>query len=287
MADKIILHPLVVVNIADHFTRSAIQNGQDKAIGIILGSINKEILHIVDCIEVSFEQSKDEVKLAFHDFEEDFKLHKEAYPKNEVIGWYCTGARPEEVHSNAFRSISSWHESRKGNRITKEFLFLLMNPNAKMSDDALPITLYNEKMDPRKYRIQSDTAETVAVVHCAQESVEQKKGSKLIHHYENVHRGLKMMRDRLKVLHDYVQACKKKKIRPNIKILRQIKGVCNRLPTMQTSQFKSEFKGEYNDALLVSYLSSVTENSTSMGAIVQNFNSIYGNQSRSFMRYDE
>ena len=36
MAD-LVLHPLVVVNIADQFTRFSIQNGTDIAMGMLLG----------------------------------------------------------------------------------------------------------------------------------------------------------------------------------------------------------------------------------------------------------
>jgi len=156
-----------------------------------------------------------------------------------------------------------------------------------MSDEALPIAIYSHNLGViQKYKIQSDTAETVAVVHTAQEVVDQKEGSKLVHHYENVHRGLMMMRERLQLITAYVVACQEGKVKPNNRTLRNIKGICNRLPSMQTAKFKNEFQGEFNDTMLLTYLSSITKNSSSLGAIMSNFNSVFGAQGRSFMRYE-
>jgi len=77
------------------------------------------------------------------------------------------------------------------------------------------------------------------------------------------------------------------KVKPDIKILRQVKSICNRLPTMQTTQLNIESQTEFNDALLVAYLSSITKDSSAIGSLMQKFNQVYGSQGRSFMRYDE
>jgi len=284
------LHPLVVMNIADQFTLSTIQSGaEQETLGVVLGTAVDGIAHITDCIELSYEKQNSTAKLFFEEFEEDFKLHKQAYPYNKVLGWYCTGEKIESLHKNIHQSVMTWYGTRKSESGTEGLLFLMMNPQAKVTDEKLPIAMYNEKLEETEYQIKADPAETVAVVHCSQEATDAKKGSKLVNHFKEVHRGLTMMRERLNVIHDYVVECKKKKIPRDMETLRKIKGICNRLPTMQTEQLHKEFQSEHNDALLITYLASITKESGRLSSIMQNFNTIHGNTGRGgFMnRYDD
>eukprot|EP00954_Amorphochlora_amoebiformis_P027722 1387333-Amorphochlora_amoeboformis.AAC.2 len=101
----------------------------------------------------------------------------ESYKDNKVVGWYCTGDKPAARHSGLHEVIKDWYGLKKG-KIIAQPLFLMMNAEAKMTDEGLPITIYGDKMKTQKYTIKSDIAETVAVVHCAQEDLENKKGSK-------------------------------------------------------------------------------------------------------------
>mmetsp|Transcript_9244 Transcript_9244/g.13887 ORF Transcript_9244/g.13887 Transcript_9244/m.13887 type:complete len:293 (+) Transcript_9244:16-894(+) len=282
------LHPMVVMNVADHITRTHIQFNMDKAFGILLGTIVEGNLHATDCIEVELTEKGE---ILFKDVEEDLTLHKESYPKNEALGWYCTATKPTSEHMNMFQEISKWFKSRKGSIIPNP-IFLMMNPEAKMTDEKLPVIIYDIDMKQVPYQIKSDVAEDVTVVHCVQQGVENKKGSKLVHHYESIYSGLETMKERLSVLYRYVKDCKGKKVKPDPVILTKIKNICSRLPTMETAQLMNESRTDLNDSLLIGYLASLTRNSESVGAMMKKFNSIHGihgSQSRGFssMEYDD
>jgi len=51
--------------------------------------------------------------------------------------------------------------------------------------------------------------------------------------------------------------------------------MCHRLPTMDSEQFTEDFLGEYNDALLVTYLSTITKGTHMIGDVVDKFNSTF------------
>ena len=145
---------------------------------------------------------------------------------NEIVGWYCTGTKPENIHVEVQKKVSDWYSKRiGGKKLVDKPIFLMMNTHAKLSDESLPVMIYNSDMTDRTYKIHSDDAETVAVVHCVKEAkLENTKGSKcispyltwvilnvvlvVVSHYCSVYRAVAMMRERLKALHEYVLDCK-------------------------------------------------------------------------------
>lgn len=53
------LHPLVVMNISDHFTRARHQNPQDasvRVIGAIIGKQQGRVIELVNTVEISFKR---------------------------------------------------------------------------------------------------------------------------------------------------------------------------------------------------------------------------------------
>lgn len=288
---RVVLYPMVIINISDQFTRRAIQEKEEKAVGILLGTMEGSVLHVRDCLEIGFAQeTTGAIKLEFEGFATDYKLHKEAYPANKMVGWFCTGAALDEsqreIHAQVARHLGGMGpESSLVSSDARVPLLVLMNPSAQWTDGSLPISAFEgEALRECKYNISTAPSETVAICHVQQAGVKEKKGSQLAHQFESLQEGVGMLLKRLRALREYVVACRAGTARRDQALLRQIKGICNRLPTTATPDFKAEFQSEFNDALLVTYLSGLTQGTGAVKEAMSKFNTIQSEGSRGVSR---
>ena len=52
-------------------------------------------------------------------------------------------------------------------------------------------------------------------------------------------------------------------------MLRQVRSVCNRLPTIDSDKFRADFLTEYNDTLLVTYLATITKSAAMVNDVLE------------------
>jgi len=90
-------------------------------------------------------------------------------------------------------------------------------------------------------------------------------------HLNGLGNAIKMLRLRISILSKYLEQVKAGKIKKDHSILRKIASLCNLLPATDTATFKSELFIEYNDALLLTYLSSLTKSADQIQELVQKF----------------
>jgi len=64
------------------------------------------------------------------------------------------------------------------------------------------------------------------------------------------------------------------------RVLRDIKALVNRLPTMDGPDFKTDFLYEYNDALLITYLTTITKGSSLINEVMEKFNITHASSRR-------
>jgi len=278
------VHPLVVLHIADHYTREFQQVGKERVIGILMGEQQGRIVNVIDAFEIAFQtDDKDKsVTLELKAFETDLKLFKEAFPKYEALGWYSTGQKIEPNDALIQKAMAQFNERP---------LYMLFDPKSNGDNRELPVSIYEEVVHitaektstefmPTAFRIESEDAERVTAVHCAKVITNVESGSVVTPHYQTLAKAIAMLNSRVKVLHQYLRDVSQGKIEIDHKILRQIKGMCNRLPTMNSHEFKEDVFSEYNDALLVTYLSTITKSTQLVNEVVEKFNTTFVNQSR-------
>ena len=98
-AQRIQLHPLVVMNIADHLTRARYRQTDPKkpghrVIGVILGRQDGRTLEIMNSIELSFEETNPaDAQVTQITINEEFATkritaYKTMFPELEAVGWY-------------------------------------------------------------------------------------------------------------------------------------------------------------------------------------------------------
>ncbi|KAG4098405.1 Mov34-domain-containing protein [Neocallimastix lanati (nom. inval.)] len=272
------LHPFVLINISDHFTREKFQksSGNVKVIGALLGTQKGRSIEIFSSFEIPFIQNDNDIIVDEQFFLAKQIQYKQVFPNYEFLGWYSTGLYPTKYDIMCQQQFLKHNESS---------IFLQLNPSKIVSKD-LPVTIYESVIDvvngqsqmlfvQNKYQIVSGDEERIAIDHInVVTQTGDAKHTLLLTQLTNQRNAIKMLTDRIKVLYKYIEDVEAGKILPNHEILRQIAGICNRLPTISSKEFKNEFMIDCNDILLISYLSALTKGANKVNNLIDNFNGI-------------
>jgi len=276
---KLHLHPLVVMSIADHYTRDNVQANRDRVYGVLFGTQEGREVQIIESFEVAQAQEGSEgadetMGLRMANLEADMELFKEVYPKYECLGWYTMGGEPTPEDAQRHKLFANYNERP---------LLIMLDADAPDEEAKLPLKIFCEEVQiveqkateqfvEVEYEITADEAERVTAVHCAEVVTDENVASSVVPAYTNLSKATGMLNSRITVIHQYLKDITEGKVPIDHKILREIKGLCNRLPAMDSAAFKKDFLNEYNDALLVTYLSSITKSAGMVSDVVGKFN---------------
>ncbi|KAJ3011381.1 COP9 signalosome complex subunit 6 [Thoreauomyces humboldtii] len=281
----ITLHPLVITNISDQWTRTKVQLSVNNplVIGTLLGEQVGRGIEIFDSFEIPFkgEASVDSSDLSVREInavylKDKLEKIKEVFPKYEVVGWYATGTVPVPWELQMHLQMHSENDSA---------LFLKLDAVSPATAKDFPVAVYEsgletvagESSQPRffraQYRIETGEAERIAVDHVARTSnVQDGKGSALITHLVSQRNAIKMLHSRTRLLHDYVLDVSIGRVPRDHDIMRQVASLCHRLPTIDSPDFRKEFLTDYNDVLLMTYLATITKGTSAAHDLVDTFN---------------
>jgi len=251
------------------------------------------VVNIVDAFDIAYEFNEKEKTLDLKDnksfiealktFDDDKNLFRATFPQYEVLGWYTTGSSLEPIHHAIHKQMKQYNERP---------LLFLVDQRIDSKSRELPCTVFNELIHvsgdkitvefvPSPYKIESEEPERVTAVHCAKViSHTDANVSTVAPHYATLQQAVTTLNQRLKVIQAYLKDTQANKIKTDHSVLRAIKGMCNRLPTANTQEFKEGFVSEYNDNLLVTYLASVTKSASAANEVVDKFNLAFGQRRR-------
>jgi len=271
------LHPLTLLNISDHFTRVRMQEQiqSPQVIGALVGTQTGREVEITNSFELAFDVVDGKVIVNTDYFTTKQDQFRQVFPQFDFLGWYTLGRCPTESDIEIHKQMMTWNESP---------LFLQMNPYDIVTSKNLPITVYESIIDlidgqaqtlfiKSQYKIETGEAERISVDHVAHTTLgEGGEGSSLIAHLTTQRNAIKMLHTRIKILHQYLVNAKTDESCIDHDVLRQIAGLCNRLPTIDSADFRQEFLTEYNDVLLTSYLATITKGTNCINELVDKFN---------------
>jgi len=103
--DKVVVHPLVLLSVVDHFNRMGKVGNVKRVVGILLGSNRQGILDISNSFAVPFDEDGKDRSVWFldHDYLESmYGMFKKVNAKERVVGWYHTGPKlhPNDIAIN-------------------------------------------------------------------------------------------------------------------------------------------------------------------------------------------
>jgi len=271
------LHPMVIVNISDHFIREKVKTGKNQRIyGLLLGQQSGRKVEIYNTFEI----------LVSHDgvidsefLKKRFVQFQRVFSHDEILGWYSTG-KLENFDIGIHQQIEQYNESP---------LLLILDPDTKPGNQNLPIVLWETTVkvvdDKPKigftrvpYTIETTEAERIAVDHVANVSTGGR--SLLTSHLTTLQSAIKMLNSRVKIITRFVKESRDGTIPRDEGLLRSVNALCHLLPTIDTDKIKEDFLTEYNDALLVTYLATITKTTNAINEMIDKFNIAYDRHSR-------
>ncbi|CAH2066251.1 unnamed protein product, partial [Iphiclides podalirius] len=98
---RVVVHPLVLLSVVDHFNRMGKIGNQKRVVGVLLGCWRaKGVLDVSNSFAVPFDEDDKDKSVWFldHDYLENmYGMFKKVNAREKVVGWYHTGPK---LHQN-------------------------------------------------------------------------------------------------------------------------------------------------------------------------------------------
>lgn len=99
--ELVVVHPLVLLSIVDHYTRVA-KDTNKRVVGVLLGETFKGKADVTNSYAVPFEEDPKDPTIWYIDrqYHEDmYAMFKKVNAREKVLGWYSTGPkiRPADI----------------------------------------------------------------------------------------------------------------------------------------------------------------------------------------------
>ncbi|XP_021944566.1 COP9 signalosome complex subunit 6 isoform X3 [Folsomia candida] len=238
------LHPLVIMNISEHWTRTRAQNDgkQEQVIGAIIGQHKGRHLEIMNSFELVFQIVDDLIVIDRDYYRTKEEQFKQVFSEMDFLGWYTTGDIPTPSDIHVHKQITEIYESP---------VLLKLNPLVKNAD--LPIGVYESIIDivnsettmlfvQLPYVLATEEAERIGVDHVARMSAADNSETSLVaEHLLSQHSAIKMLHSRVKLILEYVKAAQRGDAPISHEALRHAYSLCHRLPALQPERFKNDF----------------------------------------------
>ncbi|KAH8306468.1 hypothetical protein KR018_011954 [Drosophila ironensis] len=278
------LHPLVIMNISEHWTRFRAQHSEPRQVyGALIGKQKGRNIEIMNSFELKTDVIGDETVINKDYYNKKEQQYKQVFSDLDFIGWYTTGESPTAADIKIQKQIAAINECP---------IMLQLNPLSR-SVDQLPLKLFESLIDlvdgeatmlfvPLTYTLATEEAERIGVDHVARmTSNESGEKSVVAEHLVAQDSAIKMLNTRIKIVLQYIRDVEAGKLRANQEILREAYALCHRLPVMQVPAFQEEFYTQCNDVGLISYLGTLTKGCNDMHQFVNKFNMLYDRQGSS------
>ncbi|KAJ7302919.1 hypothetical protein JRQ81_000043 [Phrynocephalus forsythii] len=267
------LHPLVIVNISDHYTRLMAQAAATGSAGIPLPAR-------------LWLRNRRPGRAQRRDLQQ---LRAQARRRHGFLDRPFLETKQEQ-YKKVFPMTTSWAGAHGHQREPR-----LPPPQSGYQPRAqgAPLSIYESELHvidgvpslifvKASYTIETVEAERISVDHVAhiKPSDGSSAATQLAAHLTGMHSAIKMLHSRIKVLHHLLAAIQKGDAPPEHALLRQVSSLVRRLPAIDLApKFQDDFLMEYNDTLLMTYLATITKCSNTMNEFVEKFTTAYDKQS--------
>lgn len=272
------LHPLVIMNVSEHWTRVKAQEGRSlQVLGALIGKQKGRFLEIFNSFELKFNIIDNDIIIDKEYYTTKEEQFKQVFSDLDFLGWYTTGGPPDESDIKIHKQVlADMNESP---------VFLKLNTVARHTDH-LPVKMYESVIDvvdgeatmlfvEIPFTLATEEAERIGVDHVARMSSDIGENSAVADHLTAQHNAIKMLHHRVKLILEYVKAINSGELPRNHEVLRDIYSLCNRLPVVNNIKFKEDFYNQCSDVLLITYLGAVTKGCNTTNQFVNKFSVLY------------
>ncbi|CAH8450192.1 unnamed protein product [Heterobilharzia americana] len=259
---SVLLHPLVILNISEHWTRNKVKENSTAVTvyGALLGKQEGHHIEISNSFELLLDDSQTSVNSGFYKTRET--QCKQVYPDLDIIGWYTTGG-PFNEKDELF--------NRQMQELNELLLILKLDPLQTCGEN-LPIRVYQSVVDndakvqprPVSYTLATDEAERIGVDYVARISMSStgQKSSMTAEHLLGNYQAIQMLNSRLQLIRSYISAVASGELPPNRAMLREINALIKRVPLMpstESAKGNDHLYRQANDVCLTALLASITQ----------------------------
>ncbi|XP_033760420.1 COP9 signalosome complex subunit 6-like [Pecten maximus] len=274
------LHPLVIMNISEHWTRVRAQEGKPtQVIGALIGKQKGRNIEVMNSFELVFDVIEDAIIINMDYYNTKEEQFKQVFSDMDFLGWYTTGDGPTQSDISVHKQVCQINESP---------ILMKMNPLSRQTD--LPVSIYESVIDlinneatmllvELQYTLATEEAERIGVDHVARvTAMDAGDSSNVAEHLVAQHSSIKMLHSRVKLILEYIKAVQAGEVPKNHDILRDAYSLCYRLPVLNTDRFKADFYNQCNDVCLMAYLGTITKGCNTINQFVNKFNVMYDRQ---------
>ncbi|CAD1472147.1 unnamed protein product [Heterotrigona itama] len=241
---KVVVHPLVLLSVVDHFNRMGKIGNQKRVVGVLLGCWRaKGVLDVSNSFA-----AREKVVGWYHTGP---KLHQNDVAINELIRRYCPNsvlviidAKPKDLGlpTEAYQAVEEVH------------------------DDGSPTSKTFEHIPSE---IGAEEAEEVGVEHLLRDIKDTTVGT-LSQRITNQLLGLKGLHEQIREIRDYLLQVGSGKLPINHQIVYQLQDIFNLLPDMTQSSFVDSLYVKTNDQMLVVYLAALVRSIVALHNLINN-----------------
>lgn len=271
------LHPLVILNISEHWTRQRAQEGKpSQVLGALIGKQSGRHIEIMNSFELNFDVLDSHIIINREYYTLKEEQYKQVFSDMDLLGWYTTGDTPGPRDLLVHKQICDLLDSP---------VFLKLNPMARDTD--LPVTIFESVLDlvngtstmllvELQYTLATEEGERIGVDHVARMSSHDTQESSLVaENLQAQYNAIKMLASRVRLISEYVRASQRGEVEFNNEILRQVNALAHRLPVLSSDKFRGEFYNQCNDVALMSYLGTITKCCNTMNRFINRFNLLH------------
>ncbi|VVC97271.1 26S proteasome non-ATPase regulatory subunit 7 [Leptidea sinapis] len=272
---KVVVHPLVLLSVVDHFNRMGKIGNQKRVVGVLLGCWRaKGVLDVSNSFAVPFDEDDKDKSVWFldHDYLENmYGMFKKVNAREKVVGWYHTGPK---LHQNDVAI----------NELIRRYCpnSVLVIIDAKPKDLGLPTEAYraveevhddgsptSRTFEHVPSEIGAEEAEEVGVEHLLRDIKDTTVGS-LSQRITNQLLGLRGLHSQLSEIRDYLVQVGQGSLPLNNQIIYQLQDIFNLLPDIASDNFADNLYIKTNDQSLVVYLAALVRSIIALHNLINN-----------------
>jgi 26S proteasome regulatory subunit N8 len=266
LPETIVVHPLVLLSVVDHYNRVALQVTSKRVVGILLGETYKGRVDVSNSFAVPFEEDPKDDSIWFldHDYAESmFRMFAKVNAKEKIVGFYSTGPK---LRSNDLAIDADFRTRYCAHSASPPILCII---DVRPDSEGIPTQAYysveqiadEDKATKRTFRhVQSEVgayeAEEVGVEHLLRD-INDPTVSTLASRVRQKMTGLRGLKGNLLEMHDYLANVAEGRLPVNHRIVDNLQEIVNLLPNLNVDELVRAFLVKSNDMNLVIYVSSL------------------------------
>jgi len=274
---KVVVHPLVLLSVVDHFTRLREIGNQKRVVGVLFGSWRQnKVLDISNSFALPFDEDDKDNSVWFldHDYLENmYDMFKKVNAREKLVGWYHTGPK---LHQNDIAV----------NELVRQYCLnntsVMIIVDVKPQDVGIPTEAYRivEKIhddgsQPSKTlehitsQIGAEEAEEVGVEHLLRDIKDSTRGS-LSQRIGNIMFGAQGLYKQMVDIRDYLQQVVDGKLPINHQINYHLQEIFNLLPDVEKDSLVAAMHVQVNDHMLDMYLATTIRTIIALHNLINN-----------------